>query len=145
MKRYWKKITAICLGILFGMAMIIGILSVMERNAKAAAGKQRLQIVSATDDWDYDGQKHTKKKYTVTYGENTDEGNEGQTEFTLPAGDRVRIVPDDSAAVTYVWDVPKRTVLRGLWNEVDYDVTTSFGSLSISPDRGGIHGKTDYL
>ena len=37
MKRYWKKITAICLGILFGMAMIIGMLSVMERNAKAAA------------------------------------------------------------------------------------------------------------
>lgn len=134
MKRYWKKITAICLGMLFSMAMIIGMLSVMERNAKAAAGKQRLQIVSATDDWDYDGQKHTKKKYTVKYGENTDEGYEGQTEFTLPTGDRVRIVPDDSAAVTHVWDGPKENSFTwSLENEVDYDVTTSFGSLSISP------------
>ncbi|MBP5489695.1 MAG: hypothetical protein J6Y10_03745 [Lachnospiraceae bacterium] len=134
MKRYWKKITAICLGMLFSMAMIIGMLSVMERNAKDAAGKQRLQIVSATDDWDYDGQKHTKKKYTVTYGENTDEGYEGQTEFTLPTGDRVRIVPDDSAAVTHVWDGPKENSFTwSLENEVDYDVTTSFGSLSISP------------
>ena len=61
-----------------------------------------LKVESADGEWTYDGAAHTNKTYTVTYGDETIEGEEGQVEFTLSTGDKVTVTPDAAATITHV-------------------------------------------
>ena len=71
----------------------------------ATAGKltiekdeKELKVASADGEWPYDNTVHTNKTYTVTYGEETIEGTEGQVEFTLSTGDKVTVTPTEKGA-----------------------------------------------
>ncbi len=63
---------------------------------------KELKVASADGEWTYDGNAHTKKTYTVTYGDETIEGTEGQTEFTLSTGDKLTVTPAEAATITNV-------------------------------------------
>ena len=61
---------------------------------------KELKVESKNGEWKYDGGAHTKHQYTVTYGDETIEGTEGQTEFTLSTGDKLTVTPAESATIT---------------------------------------------
>ena len=109
----------------------------------ATAGKltiekdeKELKVASADKDWDYDAQTHTYKVYTVTYGDETLKGTEGQLEFTLPTGDKLTVTPtekgvngvknvSDSGANSFTWTVE---------NEDNYTKgDDTVGTLTIKP------------
>jgi len=71
---------------------------------KVTKSTAELSVASADGEWTYDGSAHTKHQYTVTYGEETIEGTEGQTEFTLSTGDKLTVTPATTATITNAAD-----------------------------------------
>ena len=78
--------------------------------------ERELKVASADKDWDYDAATHTYQVYTVTYGDEKIEGEEGQVEFTLSTGDKLTVTPtekgasgvknvSDSGANSFTWTV----------------------------------------
>ena len=117
----------------------------------ATAGKltiekadKTLKITSADKSWDYDGQTHTYKVYTVTYGDEVLEGTEGQTEFTLSTGDKVTITPTEKGAdgVTTVADSGENSFTWAVENEDCYNAEASVpGTLTINARKVTITAK----
>ena len=72
---------------------------------EVTASTKELKVVSADGEWVYDGNAHTKHKYTVTYGEETYNVTiaEGETTgtATLSTGDVVTITPAADATITH--------------------------------------------
>ena len=61
-----------------------------------------LYVESVDGEWTYDSTSHDKKQYIVHFGDETIEGTEGQLEFTLSTGDKLTVVPAESAKITHV-------------------------------------------
>ena len=95
----------------------------------ATAGKLTIEpdkdkpiaVESKSQEWPYDADTHTYKTYTVTYGNETIEGTEGQVEFTLSSGDKLTVTPtekgangvknvSDSGANSFTWTVENEYV-----------------------------------
>ena len=96
---------------------------------------KELKVESADGTWTYDGESHTNKTYTVTFGEVTIEGTEGQTEFTLSTGDTLTIVPTEKGAngVKNVSDSGENSFTWSITNEANYTKgEDTVGTLTIS-------------
>ncbi|MGI6507527.1 MAG: Cna B-type domain-containing protein [Saccharofermentanales bacterium] len=58
-----------------------------------------LTVTSGSKSWEYDGNSHIYQKYTLKYGDQTIDGDEGQTTFTLNDGKTVTITPTGKGAI----------------------------------------------
>ena len=123
------------IGWMLCLAMAVGMLPGMGREAKAEDSKIELWVQSADYEWSYDGEAHTYNKYTVYFGEEVISGTEGQTEFTLSTGDKVTITPLSTTPITHVTESPKNNEF--VWtveNEQTYlKGIDRIGKLSIIP------------
>ena len=100
--------------------------------------EKKLAVKSADKDWPYDAETHTYQVYTVTYGDEKIEGEEGQTVFELSTGDKVTVTPADKGAsgVTNVSDSGENAFTWTVENEDNYTKgTDTAGTLSINPVR----------
>ena len=100
--------------------------------------KKELKVVSKDGEWMYDGTEHTKREYTVTFGDESYEVTiaDGETSgtVTLSTGDVVTITPDDSAKVKNFSDggTGNNTFTWTVENEDSYaNKTEEYGDLKI--------------
>ena len=96
---------------------------------------KELKIMSGDQEWPYDGSDHKYVQYTVTYGDETIEGTEGQTEFVLPTSDKITI--SNPATVQNVLDTEEgnNTFEYELENKDFYEniAKPEPGTLTITP------------
>ena len=93
-------------------------------------------ITSGNHTWTYDGEAHTEKTYTVTYGGEEVKADADGVTFKLPTGDKLVVKPDATASVTDVadTDTENNTFTYELENEDQYDdVTSVYGDLTVTP------------
>ena len=96
--------------------------------------KTPIVIESDSKAWTYDNKDHSFVKYTVTYGDTVIEGEEGQTEFTLPTKDKIVIT--NPASVRFVSDTKaeNNTYRATVANADQYEtITLNYGTLTINP------------
>ena len=99
-----------------------------------------VKIESEDGEFEYDGNSHTKHVYKISFGEETGnatyDSDYNRYIYTLPTGDLVVIIPDESASVTHVKDSAPNN------NIYDYEVTNSdqyssvsatYGTLTVNP------------
>ncbi|MBQ6214025.1 MAG: InlB B-repeat-containing protein [Oscillospiraceae bacterium] len=96
---------------------------------------KELKVASADGSWTYDGSAHTNKTYTVTFGDETIEGTEGQTEFTLSTGDKVTVTPATTATITHVAETTVDNAFTWTVENESYYTkgTDTVGKLSVTP------------
>ena len=100
------------------------------------ASEKKLYVSSEQKSWPYDGETHTLQKYTVTFGDETIAGTEGQLTFTLSTGDTLTVVPTGKGAtgVKNVSDSDANSFTWSVTNEANYTKgQDSTGRLSITP------------
>ncbi|MGI6215354.1 MAG: InlB B-repeat-containing protein, partial [Christensenellales bacterium] len=96
-----------------------------------------IAVSSASKSWTYNGQSHTYQKYTVTYGDETYVGDEGQTEFSLPDGSTLTITPTGKGenGVKNVADTADTNEKNNTYNVEpisDKEINKEFGTLKIN-------------
>ena len=115
-----------------------------------------LSVASADKSWTYDASVHTYKVYTVTYGTETIEGTEGQTEFTLSTGDKVTVTPtekgangvknvSDTGVNSFTWEVENSgCYTKGTDNVGTLSITKADMSITIGDRELPYNGETRY-
>ena len=91
-------------------------------------------MTSLSNSWTYDGSAHTYHTYTVHYGDETIEGTEDQTEFTLSTGDKLTVTPANTATITHVEETTVDNAFTWTVENEDFYTkgTDAVGKLSVT-------------